>query len=65
MEKLSGKKLYNQLCELEEHEIKTLISASIEFLINGYGVDFNKFIKEIKKVHKKVNKMNKKIKIKL
>lgn len=48
---MNSKKLYDKLETMQDMDILTYISASIEYLINARDCDFNKIIKHLKKTH--------------
>lgn len=53
---MSNKDIFNMLNEMKVNDIKSLISISIEYLVGVYGTNFNKFIRDEKKLHKKLMK---------
>ena len=55
---MNSQEFFNKLETMEDKDIMSFISASIEYLIEARNCDFNKIIKHLKKCHKFVVKMN-------
>jgi hypothetical protein len=55
---MNSQDFFNKLETMEDKDIMSFISASIEYLIGARDCDFNKIIKHLKKCHNFVVKMN-------
>lgn len=54
---MNSRNFYDKLETLEDKEIMSYVSATIEYLINARECDFNRIIKHLKKTHNFLQKI--------
>ena len=55
---MNSKKFYDKLESLEDKEIMSYLSATIEYLVQARNCDFRKIVKHLKKVHNYLVQIN-------